>query len=375
MKKWLSVIVCCCMMLTVLAACGDGNGQTETTPAPEPTPEVAPNPAPAPSAIYVLDFADGKTDFLAINTGTPGTDRNSGMVISDLDGGKALKLTTEGGHIRLGINVAGLLGDRIPDVRNVVFDIYADYPDGNFSAVSGRITAMNDEPDTPFAEEKWQIYLASGNPKEAVFKIETVDGFLTAGPTFIEFSCLVNGPADRGETPADIYIKSITFFDNNNEAIALNTGAGWAHPEGWGDSVALSNWELPYPPPDGNPGGWQTWFTPGTDDIFDDLHMPWEILAASYGIVFEMEQPDSFGLVLFGENINGWSSPNWSRDYSSYWSNGKLTVMWDDYGEDPSLMNDTDEDGTLGKIAMGNWNGDNISSVYLLYDAESVDIE
>jgi len=358
------------MLVSMLAACDNGNGGSGGSggDSADPTPPGGEDPPP-PAAVYIIDFADGKKDFLMMNTGAPGTDKDSKMEVATVDGASALKMTApNGGALRLGINVSGLLGAKAADVKTVVFDVYAEYPDGNFSAVSGRITAMSGELSS-FADSTWQIYLASRNPNQATLEL---DESFAAGANLIEFSCTTNGPAERGETPAVIYIKSIAFYDAANSGLKVDTAAGWAAPDGYGDDVLLGGWELPLPPPDGNPGGWQTWMTPGSDN-YEGEEMPWQVLAASYGIVFEMaEDPESFGLVVFGKNINGWSSPNWSTNYAEYWEDGKLTVMWEDYGEDPSLINDDEEESSQAKIAMGNWNEVEITKVYLLYDADAV---
>ena len=373
MRKWLCLLVCCFMLFAVLAACDNGNGGSSDTGQTPDTgnegQETPPDTPPAaPKAIYVLDFADGKSDFLAINTGTPMTDKDAGFVVADLDGEKALKMTApNGGNIRLGINVSGLLGAAAADVRNIVFEIYAGYPDGNFSAVSGRITAMTGD-TTVFADATWQIYLASRNPNSATMQLTGDYLFDAAGPNFIEFACTTNGPADRGETPADIYIKSITFFDGNNEALEINTSAGWAQPDGWGDEVILGGWILPNPPPQGDPGGWQTWYTPGVDGNDDDHHMPWEVVAASFGIIFEMEQPESFEFVYMGK-FNNW---NWTQvNVVDYWADGELMILWDDIGFDVSLINDEDDEV---KLAMGNWNQVPVGRIYLMYDEDAVEL-
>ena len=367
MKKWLCLILSCCFLLTMLAACGDGNGGDDNNPDPGDSGQVTPpdTPPPASTVLYELNFADGKTNFLELNTGTPGTDRDSGMEVTDLDGGKALKLTSPNGRtVRLGINVGGLLGSRITDVKNIVFDIYAGYPDGNFSAVSGRIVAMSGD-TTTIADTPWQIYLATRNPNPATLEIPA-DGFSAAGPNLIEFAFMVNGPADKGETPADLYIKSITFFDGNNEAIEINTDAGWDAPEGYGEVVVLGGFRLPVPPDMGRPGDWQTWHTPGVDNIDDD-HMPWEKLAASFGITFEMDvQPEGFGLVIFG-GFNGWSSDQWGSNFAENWEDGKLTIMWEDYGFDPTQIT---EDESSVKIAYADWDEVGISIAYLLVGEE-----
>jgi len=360
MKKWLCIIMCCVMLFAILAACDNNEDPAETPDVQEPTP---------PPTFYVIDFADGKTDFLMMNIGTPGTDKGSGMEVATVDGANALKMTApNGGALRLGINVDGLLGDKAKDVNMVVFDVYAEYPDGNFSAVSGRVSAMSGDL-APFAEEKWQIYLASRNPAQAILTFGADDNFGTSG-NLIEFACLVNGPSDRGETPAVIVIKSITFFNASNEAIKANTSASWSAPEGYGDEVKLEGWELPYPPKDGNPGGWQTWFTPGTDNETEE-YMPWQVLAASFGIVFEMEQPESFGLVTFGA-YNGWNGgAMWDMNFADYWEDGMLTIMWDDVRDffDPLLIT---ESSTAVKIAMGNWGEVQIDRIILLYDEDAM---
>ena len=361
------IILCCCLLLPVLAACGDtgSNDPDKKADGEQPPPDPTPEPPPAePATIYVLDFADGKTDFLMINTGSPGTDPDTGMEVGKVDGVNALRLTAPGGKsIRLGINVGGLLGDRVTDVRNVVFEVYSDYPDGNFHAVSGRLTAFSGDL-SPVADSTWQVYLATRNPNQAILAIGE-DTFTAAGPNLIEFACITNGPADRGETPAVIYIKSITFYDSNDTAISLNTNAGWAAPHGYNEMVILGGWILPNPPPLGDPGGWQTWHTPGVDNLPDE-HMPWQVVAASFGIVFEMDQPDSFEFVYFGA-FNGWS---WTQiNIVDMWEDGKITVLWEDIGFDTSLVTE-DNDGV--KLAMGNWGQAPVDLIYLLYDEDAV---
>ena len=370
-KKWLCVLLCCGMLLTMLAACNGNDGATdepETPPVvePETPPAPPPPPPPTPHIPYMVDFFDGKTDFLMINTGTPGTDRDSAFEIATLDGKNALKLTAPNGRaLRLGINVGGLLGDSITDVRNIVFDVYAEYPDGNFSAVSGKIVAMSGDTET-LAETNWQIYIASRNPNPTTLEIPA-EGFTTAGPNFIEFALMSNGPAEKGETPAEIYIKSIAFFDESNEVIEINSAAGWEQPDGWGEFIVLGGWVLPIDAHDGVPGRWETWMSPGVDgNDYED--MPWEVVAASYGIVFEMEEPDTFEFVYFG-SFNGW---NWTQtQIAEFWADGQIRVMWDDIGFDPTTINE--EDNGV-KLAMGNWNEYPINAIYLLYDEDAVDL-
>jgi len=364
-RKLLCMILCCGLLLAMLAACDNGDGKKGDESAdPSPPAQESPTPPP-PAALYSVDFADGNTSFLMINTGTPGTDQESSMAIGSVGGESVLKLTAPNGKsLRLGINVEGLLGSRAVDVRTIVIDVYAEYPDGSFSAVSGRVAAMTVD-STPFAETNWQIYLESRNPNQAVLEFGEDYAFSPGGPSIIEFSCTTNGPADRGETPAVICIKSITFFDAGNTAIQVDTKSGWSAPDGYGEFVVLGGWILPNPPHDGNPGGWQTWLSPGVDGKdFED--MPWEVVAASFGIVFEMEQPETFEFVYFGA-FNGWS---WTQtQIADYWADGKIEVLWEDIGFDPTLINE-DDNGV--KLAMGNWNEVPVDVIYLLYDEDAL---
>lgn len=372
MKKWLCVILCCCFVLALATACDSENGGSGSGDASDPTPNVHVTPAPPalPPPTYVMDFADGNIGFLKLDTGSPGTDPAASIELTTSDGAEAsLKMTApNGGALRLGINVDGLLEDRVTEVNLIVIEVYAEYPDGSFSAVSGNISAMSGDL-SPFATNNWQVYLESRNPNQAILQLSGDEGFSAEGPNLVEFSVTSNGPAERGETPAVIQIKSIGFYNSSNEALQVNTGAGFAAPAGFGDIVILGGWELPYPPPLGNPGGWQTWLTPGTDDDPSD-YMPWEVLAASYGIVFVMDEPDSFEFVFFGK-YNDWS---WTQVIVvDNWANGMLTIMWEDIGFDPRLIVDGEET-TQAKIAMGNWGETPVTSVTLLYDEDAVSI-
>jgi len=357
-------------MLFILTACADTPDDPAPPEQPQPTeapapPPPPPPPPPGPSETYEIDFSDGNIGFLMLNTTAFGADSNAQMQVDTLDGASALKLQTPGGgNLHLGINADGLLGDRVTDVRTVVMEVYAEYPSGNFSAVSGKISAFSND-TAEFASDIWTVYLASRNPNLAIFEFASDVGFDAAGPNMFEFSCLDNGPAKRGESPAIIWIKSIIFYDASNIAIAVNTDAGWAGPDGYGDAAPMMQFDLPYPPPHGDSGGWQEWRTPGTDDEPED-YLPWEVLAASVGIVFEMEQPDSFEMLYFGA-FNGW---NWTQtQVANMWEDGELTIMWSAIGFNPRTV--TEEDNAA-KIGFGNWNQFTITRAYLLVDGAAL---
>jgi len=131
--------------------------------------------------------------------------------------------------------------------------------------------------------------------------------------------------------------------------------------------IVGSQWHLPNPPALGSPGDWQTWHTPGVDLINDD-HMPWTIVAASSGIVFEMDKPEDFGFVVYGE-FSAWASDHWGTNYADKWANGNLTIMWKDIGFDQTLV--TAHSSQL-KMTMGNWDKIPIKNVYLLFDSAKV---
>jgi len=354
-KILLCVLMCCVFSLGILAAC-DG-------PPPE---DFNPTPPPVDTIPASVDFADGNTAFILVNTGAIGTDPDSAISIVDLDDEKAIKLTSPSGTgIFLGINVDGLLGSKVADVRSVVFEVYAEYPGGSFSPVRGEINAMTDDV-IPFAESDWTVYLESRNPNRGVFEFSDGSGFTAGAANLIEFTVLQNGPADRGETPAVIYIKSIAFLDAAGATISADTTAIWAGPKGYGEEAVVAEWELPYPPPHGSSGGWQTWFTPGVDN-FDEDYMPSEYIMASIGMVIEMEQPESFGIVYFGA-FNNWG---WTQydDAADFWADGALTIYWTDIGFDVRLVTEADH---AVKLAIGNWGEVPISRVYLMLDESRV---
>lgn len=178
-----------------------------------------------------MDFADGKTDFLLLNKGNPDTDTDAVMAVADLDGAKALCLTASNGNtLRVGINTTGLLGDRAADLRTVVLDVYAEYPDGNFKAVEGSLTAY-DSAMNALADNVWTVYMATRNPNQAKLTLEA-----DLPVSILEFTRTIDGAYDNGDTPAVIYIKSMAFYDADNKAIPVDTSAGWTGPEGYGEA-------------------------------------------------------------------------------------------------------------------------------------------
>ncbi|MCL2029967.1 MAG: hypothetical protein FWG93_00315, partial [Oscillospiraceae bacterium] len=198
-KKLVAALLCmllCCGL--ALSAC-----TSEGTPSPSPATDPPATNPPAPSGsgeTYAVDFSDGKTGFLLLNTGTPDTDKDAAMEVVSLDGGSALKLTApNGGALRLGVSVDRLLGGRAADVRTAVFDVYAEYPDGTFRAVAGRITAYRGALDAS-SSDIWTVYLATRNPNEATATLTAGEEFVSGGPNIFEFTCTTHGPADNGET-------------------------------------------------------------------------------------------------------------------------------------------------------------------------------
>lgn len=313
----------------------------------------------APSDDFVVDFSDGNTDFLTLNLSAIDADRDASFEVAAIDDSSALRLTApSGGRIHLGINVDGLLGERAVDVQTAVFEVYAEFPDGRFAAQTGEITAFMgglDESDS----QPWTVYLDTRNPNKGIFTFDGDSGFVAGEPNIFEFVRLI----DRATEPAIIYIKSITFFDSDNYAIPVDTTAGWAGPPGYAAPIVLDRFNLPVPPPLGNPTGWMEWGTYGTDDLSEN-YIPWEILASSINIVFEFDEaPGSLEVVWFGAG-NNWS---WQQhQVANFWDaeQGVLRVNWGDIGLDTGII--TEEDAAF-KIAIWYNALDNARAVYLEY--------
>ena len=341
------------LSLGLLAACDAS---------PPPPEDFNPTPMPVDEIPASIDFVDGNTGFLHVNTGAIGTDPDTKAEIDLLDNARALKIYSPSGlGMFVGINMDGLLGSRVTDVKSAAFEIYAEYPGGNFSPVRGQINALSGD-IVPFAESDWTVYLESRNPNRGIFEFNDGEGFTAGAANILEFTVLVNGPAEKGEAPAIIYIKSIAFLDASGATIPADTGAGWAGPAGYGEEALLAILELPNPPPHGDPGGWQTWFTPGVDG-FEEDYMPSDYVAASIGIVIEMEKPESFEFVYMGA-FNNW---DWTqKDVVDFWADGALTIYWTDIGFDTRLVT---EDDNAVKLAMGNWGEVPISNIYLMIDS------
>ena len=371
MKKriLLCALLCCFLLLPSLAACTGGTTPTDPTPSEpvdDPTVEVQ-------KTLYTVDFADGKTDFLMLDTGTLGNDPQCGMELKTFDGENVLALTApNGGAVRVGINVSGLLGERAADVSTIVFDIYAEFPDGRFSAVGGKLRAMSGDLE-PIAEDDWLIYIDTRNPGQAVLELGE-NGFSSAGANLVEFSLITNGPVTRGEAAAEIYIQGITFFDSSYTGLSVNTSAGWEAPAGYGDPTPVAIWDLPNPSPRFE-NDWNIYYTLGVDGRSEegvDDYLPWEIVNASYGIVLEMAddpEPDGVTFVAFGA-YNSWAwGEGEDKNAGRFWDDGKLTILWQFVGFNPKLIT---EDNDAVKLQIGNWSEVPITAIYLIYDEDSV---
>ncbi|MDR2598710.1 MAG: hypothetical protein LBC73_00350 [Oscillospiraceae bacterium] len=347
-KLFLSIVLCLALAFVLVACDGD-----------EPDDDIIIDFDP--DATYTVDFADGNIDFLMLNVGTPGTDPDSTMSLATLDDEPALRLTApDGKNVRLGINVDGLLGSDVVNVRTIIFDVYAQYPDGNFSAVSGRFITLNEDLMIT-GESNWQIYLKTRNPNPAVFTLGENSFFSEDGNNLLEFAWLVNGPADRGEAPAVLYIKNMTFFNENNVAIELNTESLWSAPEGYGEAPQLAGWDLPLP----DEFGWFQYVTPGVDGETRDI-LPWYIVNASFGLVVELaEKPESFEIAFHGHWDWSWVQV----ELIDYWDDeiGGINVLWSDIGFDPKIVT---EENYAFKIYLGNWEGSAFEfiRVYLMVD-------
>jgi hypothetical protein len=169
---------------------------------------------------YTVDFSSSNTGFLRLNTGTPGTDKDSSMAIADLNGAGALQLNAPNGDtLRLGISADSLLGARVIDVVNVAIGIDAEFPEDVYPfSISGNVNGKS-----------W-LYMEHNETNQAALTLE--EPFTAAGENILEFTA-------SPFAPASLYITSIIFFDASNTAIPVNTDAGWAGPAAYGEALDL----------------------------------------------------------------------------------------------------------------------------------------
>ncbi len=169
-----------------------------------------------------IDFEDGLFGFVGIDKTVNSAGDDSTLELAEYNGSQALKVTSQGKAMYVGLQANALLGEDISKVSTVEMTIGTENPDGTFGAVSGRIYAYVGEDNTQDYDE-WSVYLESANPKTAVYAVPE-DQTLTAD-SYMVISLEVDTQKDKGATPAILYIDDIAFKDADGNVLAVDTSA------------------------------------------------------------------------------------------------------------------------------------------------------
>ncbi len=215
------------------------------TATPTPMPEYQPTPIPegidpnsigtAEAAGYMADFEDGNYGYIMMDTALSTYD-NSELSIVEFGGNKWLKIDTQGGVPRVGIDISSLAGDKIDAVRSIELKLMTEYSDGSFHSTSGFIyvNVLQDDAAAQVAGE-WTVYIQKGNPKVVGYTLADNEA-IAAGTKSIAILTLETDTGLEAETPlnADMYIDNIILRDADGNAIPVDTTVGFDRPNGFG---------------------------------------------------------------------------------------------------------------------------------------------
>ncbi len=221
------------------------------TATPTPLPEYEPTPVPEgidPNSIgtteaagYMADFEDGNYGYIMMDTALSTYD-NSELSIVDFNGNKWIKIDTQGGVPRVGIDVASLAGDQIENVRSIELKLMTEYEDGSFHSTSGflYVGVLQDDAAAQVAGE-WSVYVKKGNPKVVSYELAENES-MVSGMKNIAILTLETDTGLEGDTPlnADMYIDNIILRDADGNAIPVDTTVSFDRPNGFG-SLDWSN--------------------------------------------------------------------------------------------------------------------------------------
>jgi hypothetical protein len=198
----------------------------------------------------VVDFEDGKYEFVRMNVQSPLTDDPSILEIADFNGSKALKVTPKGdaaGLIeKIGIDVSSLLGDKVADVAMVRMQIGVEGADGNFYPCTGTVFQKFSDA----AGQNWVTYSKNKNPSE--FEMSFSAAYDKAEKNVLQIrkdsNSGQNSDTAYGKTGkySTLYIDNIVFYDADSNPIEVNTSAGFDEPDGfnkadWSNLIKVEN--------------------------------------------------------------------------------------------------------------------------------------
>ncbi len=205
--------------------------QDETKDKPEET--TADDPGKDPVDVEAsIDFEDGKFAFAAAYM-VPADCSEVELSVADFNGSKALQITNNGGKTPyVGIDVASLLGAKAADVAKIQMDMGIKYPDGEFSAVQGRIVTWTGA-DIVETEYAWSVYLETKNPARVTTDISAVP-FVADSKNIMVVSLNPGQSADAKKcVTATVYIDNIAFYDAEGKLIEADSAAEFVAPDGF----------------------------------------------------------------------------------------------------------------------------------------------
>ena len=203
-----------------------------TEPTAEPTQEAA-------SAVtyedgYYVSFDDDVYGFIMLDT-APGDADHATLETADINGSKALKITTTEGKVPyVGIDAASLLGSNVANLKTMTMDITAEYPDGNFYACSGHIYAYSGT-ERVKSSDNWAVYMADATTKNVTATLDEGEAFVEGSQNLFVFAKETDNAAVAGETPVVMYIDNIAFYGADGKALPVDTSVSFDRPAGFGE--------------------------------------------------------------------------------------------------------------------------------------------
>ena len=174
------------------------------------------------AAAASIDFEDGLFGFAGVDKSVNSAGDVGSMEVTDYNGSKALKVTSNGKAMFVGIQADALLGDNIGNVASIDMTIGSENPDSEFGAVSGNIYAFVGE-DLERNNGAWSVYLETANPKTVSYALP--EGSSMVPGSYIVVSLETDTKKDKGATPANMYIDDIAFKDADGNVLPVDTSA------------------------------------------------------------------------------------------------------------------------------------------------------
>lgn len=251
-KKVISLMAVLSMVALSFGGCG--NKETKNTssdakvtveatqeptvePTKEPTVEPTTEPTPEPTTYEegkYIGFEDGVYGFIMLDTAPVDSDPAT-LEIADMNGSKALKVTTTEGKIPyVGIDASSLLGSNITKLKTMRMTVTAEYPDGTFYSVSGHTYAYSGV-DRVKSNDNWAVYLDTATTKTVEATLDEGEEFVEGAKNLFIFAKETDNAALAGQTPVVLYFDNIEFLDADGNALPVDTSVSFDKPSGFGE--------------------------------------------------------------------------------------------------------------------------------------------